>query len=136
MSPGCPRLQDYHWDPVPLARSTCYAQVRAVLLALSYNPHPPPQAFTTFTYGEESKNTWTSHRFKCDDLPRGVVSIYGKLSHDSQAPPHSEPQVKALVRIRTPLLTERAGKMSRLRSGALGSISLVCGIPLIRLRGM
>lgn len=35
---------------------------------------PRPQGFHIFTYGEESEDTVTSHRFKCDYLLRQGIS--------------------------------------------------------------
>lgn len=60
-----------------------------------------------------------------------LVSVEGKLRHDAQAAPHSEPQVKALVIVSTP--SQTADKMSRVKTWALGSVSLVCGAPGVRL---
>lgn len=37
------------WPFLLLARSTCFAQVKTVLLTISYNHHPTPRAFIAFT---------------------------------------------------------------------------------------
>lgn len=55
-----------------LARFTCFAQVKAVLLALSRN-HPLGLSHLSLN-GEESENILTSHRFRYDYLPRQDIS--------------------------------------------------------------